>query len=86
MENKKNLKVNCAACDVRGITEELLSAYESVKINAATIITSPAAQTLLGRAGAKLNCANTIALEENVRFSTVNGPLAITAEQAVPCL
>ena len=24
MENKKNLKVNCAACDVRGITEELL--------------------------------------------------------------
>lgn len=84
MENKKNLKVNCAACDVRGITEELLSAYESVKINAATIITSPAAQTLLGRAGAKLNCANTIALEENVRFSTVNGPLSITAEQAVP--
>ena len=25
MENKKNLKVNCAVCDVRNITEDLLS-------------------------------------------------------------
>lgn len=84
MENKKNLKVNCAVCDVRNITEELLSAYEEVKINAASMITSPAAQALLGRYAVKLNCASTITLEENVRFSTINGPLSITAGQAVP--
>lgn len=84
METKKNLKVNCALCDVRNITEELLSAYESVKINAAAIITNSAAQALLGRYAAKINCASTIALEENVRLSTVNGPLSITAGQAVP--
>lgn len=84
METKKNLKINCAVCDVRNITEELLSAYEEVKINAASMITSPAAQALLGRYAVKLNCASTITLEENVRFSTVNGPLSITAGQAVP--
>lgn len=84
MENKKALKINCAVCDARNVTEELLSAYEEVKINAAGIITSPAAQALLGRYGAKLNCANTVTLEEDVRFSTVNGPLSITAGQAVP--
>ncbi len=84
MENKKTLKVNAAVCDVRNITEELLSACEEVKINAAGIITSPAAQALLSRYGARLNCANTVILEENARFSTVNGPLSITAGQAVP--
>ena len=47
MENKKNLKVNCAVCDVRNITEDLLSTYAQVAINSATIITNPAAQALL---------------------------------------
>lgn len=82
MENKKNLEINTAICDVRHVTEELLSAYEKVEINAATIITAPAAQVLLSRL--EINCANTITLEENVRFSTINGPLSITAGQAVP--
>ena len=84
MENKKTLKVNCAACDVRRITEDLLSSYAGVKINAANLITSPAAQALLGRYGVQLNCANTMPLEENVRFSTVNGPLTISAGQTPP--
>lgn len=84
MENKKTLKVNCAACDVRRITEDLLSSYAGVKINAANLITSPAAQALLGRYGVQLNCANTLPLEENVRFSTVNGPMTISAGQTPP--
>ena len=83
MENKKNLKVNCAACDVRGITEELLSAYESVKINAATIITNREVQTLLGRYGVKINAASTLNLEEDVRFSSVNGSARIFPGQAM---
>jgi len=83
MENKKNLKINAAVCDVRNVSEELLAAYDTVKINAAGMITCQAAQALLGKYGAKINCANTISLGENVRFSTVNGPMTITANQAV---
>ena len=30
MENKKNLKINSAVCDVRNITEELLDTYGEV--------------------------------------------------------
>ena len=63
MENKKNLKVNCAVCDVRNITEDLLSTYAQVAINSATIITNPAAQALLGRYGVKINAASTLNLE-----------------------
>ena len=49
MENKKKLQVNCAICDTRNITEEILSAYEAVQINAATLVTSPEAQAVLAR-------------------------------------
>lgn len=73
MENKKTLKVNCAVCDVRHITEELLSTYAQVKINAATIITNHEVQALLGRCGVKLNAASTLNLDEDVRFTSVNG-------------
>lgn len=73
MENKKTLKVNCAVCDVRHITEELLNTYAQVKINAATIITNHEVQALLGRCGVKLNAASTLNLDEDVRFTSVNG-------------
>ena len=73
MENKKTLKVNCAVCDVRSITEDLLSSYEEVRINSATIITNREVQALLGRHGVKINAASTLNLDENVRFASVNG-------------
>lgn len=83
MENsKKNLNVNCAVCDARNISEELLSAYDEVKINAATIITSPEAQVLLGRHSVGLNCAGTETIAKDVRFVSVNGPMTISANQA----
>ena len=84
MENKKKLKVNCAACDIRNLTEEALSQYETVAINAATLITTTAAQALLTRANVRLNCANTITTAEDVRFSTFNGSMVIKPSQAVP--
>lgn len=73
MENKKTLNVNCAVCDVRHITEELLSTYAQVKINAAAIITNREVQALLGRYGVKINAASTLNLDEDVRFTSVNG-------------
>ncbi len=84
MENKKNLKVNCAVCDVRNITEDLLSTYAQVAINSATIITNPAAQALLGRYGVKINAASTLNLEGDVRFASVNGCGRIFPGQTMP--
>ena len=82
MENKKNLQINCAVCDARNVNEEVLNAYESVQINAATVITSQTSQALLGKYAAQINCANTLSLADNVRFSTINGPMTVSANQA----
>ena len=84
MENKKKLHVNTAACDVRNITEEILSQYEKVEINTATVITSPEAQALLGKYQVAINAAANISVESDVQFSTVNGPMTLSAGQAVP--
>lgn len=84
MENKKSLKINTAICDTRKVTEEFLSTCESVEINCATVITSPASQLLLGRYGVKLNCASVQTLEDNVRFTVFNGTSVISPSTAVP--
>lgn len=84
MENKKKLQINCATCDIRNITEDLLSQYEKVKINAATIITSPAAQALLGKYQVEINAAANFSVEGDVRFSTFNGPVTLSSGQPAP--
>ena len=84
MENKKKLQVNCAVCDVRNVTEELLSVYDEVKINAASVITSPEAQALLGKYGVKINCASIQALESNVRLAFFNGSSVISPSTIIP--
>ena len=84
MENKKNLKINSALCDVRNVTEEYLSHYSSVKLNAAVLVTSPKAQAVLGKCAAKVNAGTNLSLtDEEVRFSTINGPMTISAGQTV---
>ena len=84
MEIKKNLKVNCGVCDVRGIKEELLAAYEKVRINCGHMITSPAAQVLLSKYAAGINAGYTTAAEGDVRVSVVNGSMELAPGQAVP--
>ena len=69
MENKKKLQINCAICDTRNITEEILSAYEAVQINAATLVTSPEAQALLGRYRVCVNTAGTAAISGRPAWS-----------------
>ena len=79
MENKKKLQINCAICDTRNITEEILSAYEAVQINAATLVTSPEAQALLGRYRVCVNTAGTAAISPSaVVPNAVANPGAIT--------
>lgn len=84
MENKKTLKVNAAICDVRKITEDILSVYDGVEINAATIISNQAAQILLGKYHAQLISASTTILPDNVRFATFNGKAVISPSTVTP--
>lgn len=84
MENKKSLKIDAAICDVRKVTEEILSAYEAIEINAATIITNQAAQILLGKYGAKIDCASVQSLEDDVRCAIFNGTSVISPSTTVP--
>lgn len=79
---KKNLKVNCATCDARKLTEDVLSAYENVTINCASLIVSSTSQALLNRFGASLNCAGITEVPEDVQFSAINGSHNITAADA----
>lgn len=83
MENKKNLKINAAVCDVRKVTEEYLSHYGSVKISTTVLITSPEAQAVLGKCGVKIYTVYIINMEKDIRFSVINGPMTISARQTV---
>ena len=73
----KKMVINCANCDARKVTEETLSAYESVVINAATVVVSPAGKELLNRYGVTMNCANVMELDTDVELATVNGETRI---------
>lgn len=85
---KKKLKINAATCDVRKVREETLAAYDEIQINAASILTNPEARALLTRYAVKINCANALDLEKNVRIMTVNGSMEISSTDPIlpgPC-
>lgn len=69
----KSLKINCAICDARSVSEKTLESYEGIKINCASILTTPASRELLGRYNVSMNCASVLSVEEGVRLVTVNG-------------
>lgn len=79
----KKMVINCANCDARKVTEETLSSYEMVLINAATVVVSPSTKELLNRYGVAMNCANVIELEENVELCTCNGSARIESGDRV---
>lgn len=79
----KKMVINCANCDARRVTEETLAAYESVMINAATIVVSPESKELLNRYGAAMNCANVMELDADVELGTVNGTASINSSDLI---
>lgn len=79
----KKFMINCATCDARKVTEETLAAYESVVINAATVLVSPEGKELLNRYGVTMNCANVFELPSDVEVCTVNGSHRIESSDAV---
>ena len=79
----KKMVINCAKCDARKVTEETLAAYESVLINAATVMVSPETKELLNRYGVAMNCANVIELDADVEVASINGSGRIDAGDQV---
>lgn len=79
----KKMVINCANCDARKVTEETLAAYESIMINAATIVVSPDTKELLNRYGVTMNCANVMELDADVELGTVNGTASISSSDLV---
>ena len=83
-EMAKKLLINCASCDARKLQEENYSAYESITVNAATVLASAASKAVMNRLPFALNCANVIEVEGDVDLRTVNGKAEIKSDDAVP--
>lgn len=77
MENKKNLQINTALCDVRKVTPETLASFGHITINCASLIASARASALLSGYGAQINTANVFNLPDDARLSTINGSLTL---------
>lgn len=75
--------INCSSCDARKVTEETLAAYETVVINAATILVSPTTKELLNRYGVVMNCSSVTEVEADVEVSSINGSAEIKSTDAV---
>ena len=74
---KKKLIVNCASCDVRNITKNLLDAYEEIKISAATLLSSSEANELMAGYPVKIDAASVLSVPQGTVIKTVNGRLEI---------
>ena len=79
----KKMIINCSNCDARKVTEETLAAYETIMINASTILVSPTTKELLNRYGVVMNCSSVTEVEADVEVSSINGSAEIKSTDAV---
>ena len=82
MANK--LVINCAGCDTRKALKENYEQYESITINAATVVTNSNGKAFLQALPITLNCANVQEVPDDVDLITVNGKAEIKSSDAVP--
>ena len=75
---KKKLIVNSAVCDMRTVTEGILDSYESIVINAASVLVSAKSKELLSHYNVVLNVSNVIEISEDAELSTQNGSYKIS--------
>lgn len=74
---KKKLAINCALCNLSQVSQEVLNEYESILINAATVITSPRSRALMARLPVKINAASTVDVPDGAELSQHNGSFEI---------
>ncbi len=73
--NMKKKIINAAVCDARDVTEEALDGFDSITVNAATLITSPRATALLNRYPVTMNVAGVVEIPDgqDIVLQSVNG-------------
>ena len=80
----KKLVINCAGCDTRNAVRENYEQYESITINAATVVTNSAGKAFLQALPVTLNCANVQEVPDGVDLKTVNGKAEIRSSDSIP--
>lgn len=78
---KKKLNANALILDLRHLTEETLSTYESVSLNATITLLTPRVQALLSQYSVNLNTLLSRCLpdDEALHLSTANGKTTLSA-------
>ncbi len=80
----KKLVINCAGCDTRKAVKENYEQYESIMINADTVLTNSTGKAFLQALPITLNCANVQEILDDVDLKTVNGKAEIKSGDNVP--
>lgn len=77
METTKKLSVNTAVCDLTEITEERLSQYSEININAAAVIQSEKSALLTAKYPVSMNTACALKVPDGTRLVLKNGSAEI---------
>lgn len=75
---KKKLIVNAAMCDARSVTDETLNSYESIEINAASILVSAKSKELLSRYHVTINVSDMMEIDDDTMVNLQNGSYQIS--------
>ena len=72
---KKNKMINAATCDARNVSEESLTGYENITINAAILIVNERSKELLNKYPVTMNAATILEVPdgENISVQSING-------------
>lgn len=76
---KKKLYVNAAMCDARNVSQSVLESYESIQINAATVLVSKESKELISKYDVSMNTAEVMEAPKNVEVMVQNGKYEISS-------
>jgi len=75
---KKKLLINTAICDARNVSEAVLESYDSIQINAATVLVSKETNELISRYNVSMNASDVIEASKDAEVMVQNGTYEIT--------
>lgn len=88
MSEKKKLVINCAVADLTETSQETVDQYESITVNAAQVLCTPASNARLGAAGVLFNAASVYEMPSdtpgNITVSAQNGNFTIAKDSPAP--
>lgn len=76
---KKNLNAHAVVLDLRHVTEETLSTYENITLDAVVALTNPRVQALLSQYNVKLDALLSRNVPDDLRANVVNGKTTLSA-------